>query len=240
VSAEPLRLTVPGLVVLVGAAGAGKSTLAARLVDPGEILSSDALRAAISGDPADQRATRPAFAILHRELRRRLAAGRLVVVDATNAERHARAALLRAAAILGVPARAVVLALPDELVQARNRARVGRVVPPDVVQRQLALIARLGDTPAAIALRLRGEGFAAVMVVTTAAELDALNAVRIPRREVGGRRIDPRGAPGGSALPHPPERPGAELHPDAVPEIDVGATHVERRLGVGGPNENEA
>ena len=67
-----LELPVPGLVVLIGAAGSGKSTLAARLFAADELLSSDALRAAISGDAADQRATRPAFAILHREALRRL------------------------------------------------------------------------------------------------------------------------------------------------------------------------
>ncbi|MDQ3128933.1 MAG: AAA family ATPase, partial [Chloroflexota bacterium] len=89
-----IALAVPGLVVLIGAAGAGKSTLAARLFAPADILSSDALRAAIGGDAADQRATRPAFAILHREARRRLAEGRLVVVDATNVEMSARRPLI--------------------------------------------------------------------------------------------------------------------------------------------------
>ena len=46
---------IRALVVLIGAAGAGKSTLAARLFAPDEIVSSDALRAVISGDEADQR-----------------------------------------------------------------------------------------------------------------------------------------------------------------------------------------
>src|SRR4051812_3594638 len=62
-----LRVGGPSLVVLVGAAGSGKTTLAARLFTPDEVISSDMLRAAISGDAADQRATRPAFRILHRE-----------------------------------------------------------------------------------------------------------------------------------------------------------------------------
>ncbi|HEY8987503.1 MAG TPA: AAA family ATPase, partial [Candidatus Limnocylindrales bacterium] len=84
-TAEGIAVEVgaPWLVVLIGAAGAGKTTVARRLFAPDELLSSDELRAAVSGDAADQRATRPAFAILHRELGNRLAAGRLIVVDAT-------------------------------------------------------------------------------------------------------------------------------------------------------------
>ena len=83
----------PCLVVLVAAAGAGKSTFAARHFDPAEILSSDAYRARIAGDEADQRATRAAFEQLHRDLEQRLADRRLTVVDATNVERSARLAL---------------------------------------------------------------------------------------------------------------------------------------------------
>ena len=173
-----IEVPVPGLVVLVGAAGSGKSTLAARLFGVDEVLSSDALRAAISGDSANQRATRPAFAILHREVRRRLAAGRLVVVDATNVELTARRALVRLAADAGVAATAIVLALPASDVHARNIGRAGRVVPADVVDRHLAAMARLGATPEAIATSLRGEGFAAAAVVTTPAELDAMAIAR--------------------------------------------------------------
>jgi len=163
----PNRIVVPapGLVVLVGAAGSGKSTLAGRLFAASDILSSDALRAAVGGDATDQRATRPAFRILHAEVQRRLAAGRLVVVDATSVERAARAALLRIAARAEVPATAIVLLVPAGEVHARNAARTGRIVPAAIVDRHLEALARLGANGTAIAAALTTEGFSRVHVL---------------------------------------------------------------------------
>ena len=164
-----ISLPEPSLVVLVGAAGSGKSTLAARLFSPDGILSSDAFREVVAGDAADQRATKTAFAILHRELVRRLAAGRTVVVDATSVTPFARRNLLRRAATHGVPAVAIVLDLPATTVLARNAARQGRVVPEAAVRAQLADLAR--------SLRpggLDAEGFAAIHRIRTPAELDGL------------------------------------------------------------------
>lgn len=172
-----IPLAVPGLVVLIGAAGAGKSTLAARLFAPADILSSDALRAAIGGDAADQRATRPAFAILHREARRRLSEGRLVVVDATNVEISARRPLIRLAATAGVPATAIAIAASPADVHARNAGRAGRVVPVEVVDRHLAGVARLGATADEVAERLRAEGFAAAYVLPSDEELNDVRVV---------------------------------------------------------------
>jgi predicted kinase len=167
-----LSLPDPSLVVLVGAAGAGKSTLAARLFPRDAILSSDAFRAVVAGSEADQRATRTAFSILHRELARRLAARRTTVVDATNVTAFARRALVRRAAAAGVPAVAIVLDLDPALVVARNASRAGRVVPGPAVeqhQRDLARSMRRG---------LGDEGFAAVHVLRTPDEVDALEIVR--------------------------------------------------------------
>jgi protein phosphatase len=165
------------LVVLVGAAGAGKSTLAARLFDPSEILSSDAYREAVSGDAANQGATRLAFRILHREVDRRLAGGRLVVVDATNVETGARRELLARASAAGTQAVAIVLALPAAVVSARNAARVGRRVDQAVVDRHLHRLATAMATG-----RLNREGFAAVHVLETAPDVEALRIERIPVR----------------------------------------------------------
>jgi protein phosphatase len=166
----------PSLVVLVGAAGSGKSTFAARHFAPDEVLSSDAFRGLITGDPSDQRATRPAFAALHRELSRRLAARLLTVVDATSVTPYARRGLLARAAAAGIPAVGIVLDLPADLVRERNRGRDGRAaIPDDAVGAQLADLAR--------SVVLEGEagwpGFAAVHRLVTAAEVDRV----VVRRE---------------------------------------------------------
>jgi protein phosphatase len=165
-----LVLPDPCLVVLIGAAGAGKSTLAARLFAPDAILSSDALRALVSGDEADQRATKIAFAILHRRLDQRLADRLTTVVDATNVTPFARHGLIRRAVAHGVPAVALVLDLEPGLIIARNAARAGRVVPEPAVRRQLADLAR-----SLRAGTLATEGFESVHLIRTPAELDDLS-----------------------------------------------------------------
>jgi predicted kinase len=174
-----IEIPARGVVVLVGPAGAGKSTLARRLFVADEVLSSDALRGALSGDEGDQSASRVAFSILHREIERRLAVGRLVVVDATNLQRVARSAILRRAAAARVPTIAIVLAVPPKVVHGRNARRAERVVPPQIVDRHLDELARLGLDREAIAESLTAEGFASVVVLETVADLDAINAVRV-------------------------------------------------------------
>ena len=72
------------LVVLIGPSGSGKSSFARRLFKPTEVLSSDYCRGLVSDDENDQAVTGDAFDVLHYIARKRLAAGKLTVVDATN------------------------------------------------------------------------------------------------------------------------------------------------------------
>jgi len=171
----PLAIVLPDpcLVVLVGAAGSGKSTFAARHFAPSEVLSSDAFRERVSGDAADQAATGAAFAALHGALSRRLQDGLLTVVDATSVQAHARRQLLRRAAEAGVPAVAVVLDLPGAVVLARNASRPDRVVPEAAIRRQLAELDRTLR-----AGRLETEGFASVVRLAGVAAVDAARVVR--------------------------------------------------------------
>lgn len=163
-----LVLPDPSLVLLIGVAGAGKTTLAARHFVAGEILSSDALRAVISGDETDQRASGAAFAALHRELGRRLAAGRLVVIDATNVRARHRRPLLTIAARTGTPVAAIVLDLSRTVVLARNAGR-DRIVPEDVIDRQLAWLRETIDGD-----QLRAEGVDPIHVLRDEAAVGGL------------------------------------------------------------------
>lgn len=167
----------PCLVVLIGAAGAGKSTFAERHFAPSEVLSSDAFRLLIAGDAADQTATRAAFGRLHRELKRRLAKGRLTAVDATNVEPSARRALLDLARGAGVPAVAIVLDLPAATVHRQNAGRIARVVDEAVVGRHLERLraSLAGPEPA-----LYREGFEQVVVLRDPAEFGTIRFRRNP------------------------------------------------------------
>ena len=157
------------VVLLVGAAGAGKSTFAQRSFPAAAVISSDAMRESILGNGADQTANARVFAAVHRALDARLAAGRLAVIDATNLTARGRRAIRERAARAGVPTVAIVLAPPAEVAHRQNARRPGRLVPDAVVDRHLAsletLLAR--DT-------LASEGYSRVVVLQDPAEIAAL------------------------------------------------------------------
>ena len=172
-----IEIDDPSLVVLVGAAGAGKSTFAAHHFAADEILSSDRFRAIVSGDEANQAATKAAFTLLHRTLTTRLAGRRLTVVDATSVRHAARRALVARADAAGVPAVAIVLDLPATTVIARNAARPARTVDMAVVRRQLAGVRTALDGPLPA---LYGEGFRQVVVLRDPAAVDQVTIRRRP------------------------------------------------------------
>jgi protein phosphatase len=163
IASPPERIDVPagGLVVLIGAAALGKSTFAASHFVPDCVVSSDRLRAEMTGTPSDE----VVFAELHRLVQARIAAGLLTVVDATNTDWMWRAQLLADAGRRGRPAIAIVFNLPLDVCLARNATR-SRTVPASVIRRQVADVARDVD-------RLDLEGFAAVHVLRSVADVDA-------------------------------------------------------------------
>src|SRR5258708_31296730 len=87
-----MNITIPelSLIALIGISGSGKSTFARKHFKPTEILSSDFCRGLVSDDENSQAATEEAFDVLHYIAGKRLATGRLTVVDATNVQREAR------------------------------------------------------------------------------------------------------------------------------------------------------
>jgi protein phosphatase len=153
-----ITLPDPSLVLLVGPAGAGKSTFAEAHFRSSEIVSSDAMREMLTDDPGDQGASAEAFQVLsiivNGRLRRRL----LTVVDATNLRAANRRRYQRLAARYGIPTVAIAFALPVGRYHERNRARDDRVVPDFVITDQAERMAKVLST-------LAEEGYAAVHVV---------------------------------------------------------------------------
>jgi protein phosphatase len=183
---DRIALPAGALVVLVGVSGAGKSTFAARHFRPTEVLSSDAFRAIVADDEADQRASRAAFELLHLAARRRLERGRLTVIDATNVTHSARVELVAIALAARRPAVAIVLDPPLKVCLERNASRPGRIVGADVVGRQSGELRRwLGDDDG-----LASEGFAAVHRLPDPLGVTEVAILRAARRSTGG------GAPG--------------------------------------------
>jgi len=163
-----MNLTIPelSLVVLVGVSGSGKSTFAARHFAATQVLSSDTCRGLVADDENDQAATPDAFDVLHYIAGKRLAAGRLTVVDATNVQVEARRSLVNLAKEYDVLPVAIVLDVPEELCLERNATRPDRMFGAPVVRRQRQQLRR----------SLRGlakEGFRKVHVLRTASEVDS-------------------------------------------------------------------
>jgi len=167
------ELAVPqlSLVVLVGVTGSGKSTFAARHFGRYEVLSSDFCRGLVSDDENDQSATSAAFEVLDFIAGRRLQAGRLTVVDATNVQREARKKLVDLARAHDVLPVAIVLDVPESVCVERNAGRPDRSFGAHVVRRQRDQLRR----------SLRGlskEGFRKVHVLRGVEEVQAAHVVR--------------------------------------------------------------
>ena len=145
----------PALVVLVGPSGAGKSTWARQRFAANEIVSSDALRAAVGSGEGDLDASIDAFAVLDTIVAARVRRGLNTVIDTLGLDPDRRAAAVAIGRAAGLPLVAVQFSTALDVCRARNRLR-DRPVPAPALKAQF-LRTKAVDLPA--------DGFDVVIVV---------------------------------------------------------------------------
>lgn len=170
-----MQINIPklSLVVLVGASGSGKSTFARKHFLPTEILSSDYCRGLVSDDENDQSVTAEAFDVLNFIAAKRLAKGRLTVIDATNVQSEARKPSVQLAKSYHCLPVAIVLNLPEATCRQRNRDRADRSFGPHVVRQQRSQLRRSLKT-------LKREGFRHIFVLESIEQIEAATIDRVP------------------------------------------------------------
>jgi protein phosphatase len=127
----------------------------------------------VSDDENDQAVTKDAFDVLHFIAGKRLALGKLTVIDATNVQPEVRKPLVELARQYHFLPAAIVLDLPERVCQERNRDRPDRNFGPHVVRNQKSQLRRsLGG--------LRKEGFRHVFVLESPEEVEAATVERVP------------------------------------------------------------
>jgi protein phosphatase len=170
-----MKIALPelSLVALVGVSGSGKSSFAARHFLPTEVLSSDFCRGLVSDNENDQTVTNAAFDVLHFIAGKRLEAGKLTVVDATNVQPEARKSLVALAKQHHTLAVAIVLDVPDSVCAARNASRPDRDFGAHVLRNQRSQLRRSMKG-------LRREGFHKVFFLNGVDEIDTATIERQP------------------------------------------------------------
>ncbi len=170
-----MKLTIPelSLVVLIGASGSGKSTFASKHFQPTEVLSSDFCRGLVSDNENNQSASKDAFEVLHFVAAKRLAVGRMTIVDATNVQAEDRKPLLALARQYHCFGVAIVLNLPEAVCHERNQQRLERNFGPHVVRRHVQNVQRS-------IRRLEREGFRYVYILSSLEEIAAVEIERQP------------------------------------------------------------
>lgn len=170
-----MKISIPdfSLVVLIGATGSGKSSLARKHFLETEIVSSDACRAVVSDDETDQAASGDAFELLRLTAGIRLRRRKLTVIDATSVQQRDRAELVRLARQHHALPVALVLNIDADLCNERNRGRLNRDFGLHVARNHTRALRR--------GMRgLQKEGFRQVHIMNSPAEVDALEIAREP------------------------------------------------------------
>lgn len=170
-----MNITIPelSLLVLIGPSGSGKSSFGAKHFLPTEVVSSDFCRALVSDDENNLAATKDAFDLLHFITSKRLAAGKLTVVDATNVKPEDRKPLIKLARDHHCIPVAIVLKLPDKICYERNASRPERDFGRHVIRQQSQQMRKS-------LRRLDKEGFRHVHIFSTPEEVESVTIERTP------------------------------------------------------------
>jgi protein phosphatase len=140
-------------------------------------------RALVADDENAQDATAAAFEVLHLIAAKRLEAGRLTVIDATNVQPESRKSLLELAKKYHCLVVGFVFDIAERVMIERNKQRTDRNVRPDVIHRQRDQMRR--------SLRfLKREGFRYVFTLDSE---DAVNAAAVERKPLWVNRRQEHG-----------------------------------------------
>ena len=159
------------LVALVGGTSSGKSSFALKHFKPTEVLSSDFFRGMVCDDENSQNVSGDAFDLLYYAANKRLNNMKLTVIDATNIQQSARKQVIDLAREQNVHAAAIVLNLPEEIMQERNKARPERNFPERVIRQHCRDVKRSIKG-------LKREGFRFVYVINSLEQLENTEIIR--------------------------------------------------------------
>lgn len=167
------RIELPELclVAMVGGTSSGKTSFALRHFQPTEVLSSDFFRGMVCDDENSQSVSGDAFDLLYYAANKRLNHGKLTVIDATNLQQNARKQVIDLAREQNVHAAAIVLNLPEEILQERNKARPERNFPERVIRQHCSDVRRCIKG-------LKREGFRFTYVINSLEQLENTEIIR--------------------------------------------------------------
>ena len=171
------------LVAMVGASSSGKTSFAQKHFRPTEVLSSDFFRGLICDDENCQSITPEAFDLLYYTARKRLQNMKLTVIDATNIKTEARKEVIDLAREQNVHAAAIVLNIPESVIQERNMARPDRNLSSGVIRSHCRGVKRS-------IRQLKKEGFRFIYVIDS---LEQLQKVKIVRTKLWSDKRDEHG-----------------------------------------------
>ena len=134
---KEFRIPKKAVVLLVGVAGCGKSTLSKKAFgnsDKAIIVSSDECRKEICGNENDQNVTEQAFELFYKKIEEGLAQSKQVIADATNLDRFSRERIYMIADRAKAPVYALMFNVPLDLIKEQNKKRE-RNVPEYAINR---------------------------------------------------------------------------------------------------------